>query len=104
MFGLPSMAARQREESLASACFPAAQFLVESGETSYARKPSSTTAAGPAPCGRSKDRWCRSWQITLRALTAAIRDPDRSAATRAFAAMMQMAKIDIAAIEAARLC
>jgi predicted 3-demethylubiquinone-9 3-methyltransferase (glyoxalase superfamily) len=43
-----------------------------------------------------------SWQITPRALMAAIADPDRAAAGRAFAAMMEMKKIDIAAIEAAR--
>ncbi|MBN8449362.1 MAG: VOC family protein [Candidatus Accumulibacter sp.] len=53
-------------------------------------------------CGWCKDKWGLSWQITPRALTAAIADPDRAAAKRAFAAMMQMGKIDIAAIEAAR--
>lgn len=53
-------------------------------------------------CGWCKDRWGLSWQITPRALTAAITDPDRAAAKRAFAAMMQMKKIDISAIEAAR--
>jgi predicted 3-demethylubiquinone-9 3-methyltransferase (glyoxalase superfamily) len=54
-------------------------------------------------CGWCKDKWGLSWQITPRALTAAITDPDRAAAKRAFEAMMQMRKIDIAAIEAARL-
>jgi len=53
-------------------------------------------------CGWCKDRWGLSWQITPRALTAAIADPDRAAAKRVFEAMMQMAKIDIAAIDAAR--
>jgi 2-polyprenyl-6-hydroxyphenyl methylase/3-demethylubiquinone-9 3-methyltransferase len=53
-------------------------------------------------CGWCKDRWGLSWQITPRALTAAIADPDPAAAKRAFDAMMQMTKIDIAAIEAAR--
>ena len=53
-------------------------------------------------CGWCKDKWGLSWQITPRALTDAIADPDRAAAKRAFAAMMQMGKIDIAAIEAAR--
>ncbi|HYI86007.1 MAG TPA: VOC family protein, partial [Burkholderiales bacterium] len=43
-----------------------------------------------------------SWQITPLALTKAITDPDRAAAKRAFDAMMDMRKIDIAAIEAAR--
>ena len=53
-------------------------------------------------CGWCKDRWGLSWQITPRALTAAIADPNRAAAKRAFEAMMGMGKIDIAAIEAAR--
>ena len=53
-------------------------------------------------CGWCKDRWGLSWQITPRALTEAIADPDRAAAKRAFEAMMGMRRIDIAAIEAAR--
>ena len=53
-------------------------------------------------CGWCKDRWGLSWQITPRALSAAIADPDRAAAKRAFDAMMTMRKIDIATIEAAR--
>jgi len=53
-------------------------------------------------CGWCKDKWGLSWQITPRALTAAIADPDRAAAKRAFDAMMEMGKIDIAAIEKAR--
>ncbi len=53
-------------------------------------------------CGWCKDRWGLSWQITPRALTEAIADPDLAAARRAFEAMMTMGKIDIAAIEAAR--
>ena len=52
-------------------------------------------------CGWCKDRWGLSWQITPRALTAAIAHPDGAAARRAFEAMMTMRKIDIAAIEAA---
>lgn len=53
-------------------------------------------------CGWCKDPWGLSWQITPRALTDAITDPDPAAAKRAFNAMMQMTKIDIAAIESAR--
>jgi predicted 3-demethylubiquinone-9 3-methyltransferase (glyoxalase superfamily) len=53
-------------------------------------------------CGWCKDKWGLSWQITPRALTDAVTDPDRAAAKRAFEAMMKMGKIDIAAIEAAR--
>ena len=53
-------------------------------------------------CGWCKDKWGLSWQITPRALLTAVADPDRAAAKRAFDAMMQMTKIDIATIEAAR--
>ncbi len=53
-------------------------------------------------CGWCKDKWGLSWQITPKALTDAIADPDREAAKRAFEAMMTMRKIDVAAIEAAR--
>ena len=52
--------------------------------------------------GRCKDKWGLSWQITPIALTKAITDADPATAKRAFDAMMQMKKIDIAAIEAAR--
>ena len=53
-------------------------------------------------CGWCKDKWGLNWQITPRALTDAVKDPDRAAAKRAFDAMMTMKKIDIAKIEAAR--
>jgi predicted 3-demethylubiquinone-9 3-methyltransferase (glyoxalase superfamily) len=53
-------------------------------------------------CGWCKDKWGLSWQITPIVLTQAIADPDPAAAKRAFEAMMQMKKIDIATIEAAR--
>ena len=53
-------------------------------------------------CGWCKDKWGLSWQITPRVLLEATTDSDRAAAKRAFEAMMEMKKIDIAAIEAAR--
>jgi 2-polyprenyl-6-hydroxyphenyl methylase/3-demethylubiquinone-9 3-methyltransferase len=53
-------------------------------------------------CGWCKDKWGLSWQITPTVLTDAFSDPDRAAAKRVFEAMMQMQKIDVAAIEAAR--
>ena len=53
-------------------------------------------------CGWCKDKWGLSWQITPIALTTAVTDSDPAAAKRAFDAMMEMKKIDIAAIEAAR--
>ncbi len=53
-------------------------------------------------CGWCKDKWGLNWQITPRVLTEALADPDRAAAKRVFEAMMDMVKIDIAKIEAAR--
>jgi predicted 3-demethylubiquinone-9 3-methyltransferase (glyoxalase superfamily) len=53
-------------------------------------------------CGWCKDKFGVSWQITPRALMAAMADPDRAAAKRTMEAMMGMRKIDIAAIERAR--
>jgi 2-polyprenyl-6-hydroxyphenyl methylase/3-demethylubiquinone-9 3-methyltransferase len=52
-------------------------------------------------CGWCQDKWGLSWQITPRVLTSAIVDPDPGVAKRAFQAMMEMRKIDIARIEAA---
>ena len=52
-------------------------------------------------CSWCKDRWGFSWQIVPRALMAALKDPDKAAAKRAFEAMMTMKKIDIAAIQTA---
>ncbi len=52
-------------------------------------------------CGWRKDRWGLSWQITPRVLTEALAAGGNEA-RRAFAAMMEMGKIDVAKIEAAR--
>ena len=51
-------------------------------------------------CGWCKDKWGLSWQITPRALTDAMAKGGE-VAKRAFAAMMTMRKIDVAAIERA---
>ena len=52
-------------------------------------------------CGWCKDKWGLSWQITPRTLTEAMA-AGGDEARRAFEAMMEMSKIDIAKIEAAR--
>jgi len=52
-------------------------------------------------CGWCKDKWGLSWQITPRALTDAMA-AGGDEARRAFEAMMDMKKIDVAKIEAAR--
>lgn len=50
-------------------------------------------------CGWCKDKWGISWQIIPTVLSKAITNPDPAAAKRAFDAMMQMVKVDIAGIE-----
>ena len=52
-------------------------------------------------CGWCKDKWGLNWQITPRSLSEAMA-AGGAEAKRAFEAMMDMTKIDVAAIEAAR--
>jgi predicted 3-demethylubiquinone-9 3-methyltransferase (glyoxalase superfamily) len=52
-------------------------------------------------CGWCKDKWGVSWQITPRRLLALTAGDDPARAKRAMEAMMEMRKIDIAAIERA---
>ena len=53
-------------------------------------------------CGWCKDKWGLNWQITPKALTEGMKDPDPATRKRVFEAMMRMRKIDVATIEAAR--
>lgn len=55
----------------------------------------------PSQCGWLKDRWGLSWQIVPARLLELQNDPDPERARRANEAMLKMAKIDIAALEAA---
>jgi len=61
------------------------------------------TAGGgeEGPCGWLKDKYGLSWQVAPRLLLEVWKDKDAAKATRAMAAMMQMKKIDIAAIRKA---
>jgi predicted 3-demethylubiquinone-9 3-methyltransferase (glyoxalase superfamily) len=52
-------------------------------------------------CGWCRDKWGVSWQITPRVLSDAMA-AGGDEARRAFTAMLEMKKIDVAAIEAAR--
>ncbi len=57
-------------------------------------------AGQESACGWCKDKWGLSWQITPRVLTDAM-TKSGDVAKRAFEVMMEMKKIDVAAIEAA---
>ena len=56
----------------------------------------------PGRCGWLKDKFGLSWQIIPTALGEFLGDADPEKAGRALQAMMQMNKIDIAALQAAR--
>ncbi len=55
----------------------------------------------PGRCGWLKDRYGLSWQIVPSVLGALLGSPDRNRAQQATDAMMQMGKLDIAALQAA---
>jgi predicted 3-demethylubiquinone-9 3-methyltransferase (glyoxalase superfamily) len=61
-----------------------------------------TTGGGEeSQCGWLKDRYGLSWQVVPQALGRYLSDPDRQKAERVRQAMMQMKKIDVAALDRA---
>jgi predicted 3-demethylubiquinone-9 3-methyltransferase (glyoxalase superfamily) len=55
----------------------------------------------PSQCGWLKDRFAMSWQIIPRALGELLGSPDADGSRRAMEAMLQMTKIDVAALRRA---
>ena len=53
------------------------------------------------PCGWLKDKFGLSWQIVPNALVELLGDPDREKSQRVMQAMLQMKKIDVAALQKA---
>ena len=52
-------------------------------------------------CGWLRDRWGVPWQIVPEALPRLLHDPDPAVAARAFAAMQEMVKLEVAGLERA---
>jgi len=80
----------------------AVSFMIETedqAETDRLWHAITSNGGQPGPCGWIKDRWGVSWQITPKRLLELIADQDSGRAGRAMQAMMQMSKIDIAALE-----
>ena len=53
------------------------------------------------PCGWVKDKFGLSWQVVPKVMMAMLMDTDRKKANRAMKAMLQMRKLDIAALQKA---
>jgi len=61
------------------------------------------TAEGgrPGPCGWLTDKFGLSWQVVWKDFPAMMTDPDSAKVTRAFQAMMEMQKMDVAGLKKA---
>ena len=57
----------------------------------------------PGPCSWLKDKFGLSWQVQPRLLIELLADPDKDKAGRVMNAMMDMTKIDIAALQKAAM-
>jgi predicted 3-demethylubiquinone-9 3-methyltransferase (glyoxalase superfamily) len=55
----------------------------------------------PSQCGWLKDRYGLSWQVVPKAIEETVGGPDAAGRQRAFEAMMQMVKLDVAKLKAA---
>lgn len=60
-----------------------------------------TDGGRPSQCGWLEDRYGLSWQVVPTALMRLLHDEDPARAKRAMSAMLQMQKIDVAALEKA---
>lgn len=67
----------------------------------YWQKLSEGGEEGAQQCGWLKDRYGVSWQIVPTVLPEMLTDPDRGRSGRAFEAMLQMKKLDIAGLKGA---
>ncbi len=82
----------------------AASLIIETAdqeETDHYWYALSADGGEEQPCGWVKDKFGLSWQVTPARLLELTTDPDPERAMRANQAMLQMKRIDIAAVEAA---
>ena len=70
-------------------------------ETDYFWNKLTSGGGQESQCGWLKDRFGLSWQVVPTALSKLLSDPDKNKAQRAMQAMLQMKKIDIAALHRA---
>jgi predicted 3-demethylubiquinone-9 3-methyltransferase (glyoxalase superfamily) len=102
VMGIPCLGLNGGPQIKHSEAFSFQVLTDDQAETDRLWKAIVSNGGQESACGWCKDKWGVSWQITPRVLIDAITDPDPAAAKRAFEAMMDMGKIDIAKIEAAR--
>ncbi len=81
----------------------AVSFQIHCDDQAEVDRLSDALSADPAAerCGWVKDRYGLSWQIVPRRLPDLLADPDPVRAQRVMAAMLEMRRIDIAALEEA---
>ena len=101
VMGIPCIGLNGGPEFAQSEAFSFQVATVDQAETDRYWNAIVGNGGRESQCGWCKDKWGVSWQITPIVLTEAFTGPDPAAAKRAFDAMMQMGKIDVAAIEAA---
>jgi predicted 3-demethylubiquinone-9 3-methyltransferase (glyoxalase superfamily) len=101
VMGIPCLGLNGGPEFRHNEAFSFQVATVDQAETDRYWKAIVDNGGQESVCGWCRDKWGVSWQITPIALTQAITDPDPAAAKRAFEAMMEMKKIDVATIEAA---
>jgi predicted 3-demethylubiquinone-9 3-methyltransferase (glyoxalase superfamily) len=70
-------------------------------EIDYFWEKLSADGGSTGPCGWLKDKFGLSWQVSPIVLAEMLADPDKAKAARVMNAMMEMDKIDIAALEKA---
>lgn len=82
---------------------PAVSLLVECADQEEVDRywAALTDGGEEVRCGWLQDRYGLSWQIVPEGMAELLADPDPARAERAMAAMLQMVKLDLAALRAA---